>query len=232
VELTLSNQWDYSLSAAKYTIILSVVCNYMRPFSFLVSFFILTGSFGQKGKSADQIRYDFNNAMFAIQIRQTKATFFSSSIKQDTVVLTVDAGSICKSKSHLTIKTFENKVVFSETFNTGFFVQGIFEPDTIPQGGQDVYDKFIDKYIKSIPKTKFEKFTLTKIQSFLNNIKANRSGIKQFKEDVIDKQLYQQVMKEKINKVIWFPCFDCEEGVRYFAYSIIKGKAVKILETD
>lgn len=220
------------MSATMYNIILSAACNFMRPFSFLVSFFILTGSFGQKGKNADQIRHDFNNAIFAKQIKQTKATFFSSSRKQDTVVLTIDTGFICKSKSHLIIKTFENKVLFSETFNTSFFAQGIFEPDTIPQGGQDDYDKFIDKYIKSIPKTKFEKFTLTKIQSFLNDIKANRSEIEQFKDDVIDKQLYKQVMKEKINRVIWFPCFDCDEGVRYFAYSITKGKAVKILETD
>jgi len=40
----------------------------MRAFSFLVSIFIFTGSFGQTGKNADQIRDDFNNALFAKQI--------------------------------------------------------------------------------------------------------------------------------------------------------------------
>jgi hypothetical protein len=158
--------------------------------------------------------------------------FFSNSTKQDTIVLLVDTGLIYKSKSHLTIKTFDNRIIFNEVFSTFYFSRGVFEPDTTPQGGQDVYDKFIDRYVKSTSKRKIEKFTLANVQTFLNDIKASKDELKQFKDDAIDKQLFTQVMKNKTSYVIWFPCFECDEGVRYFTYSNIKKKAIKFLETD
>jgi hypothetical protein len=33
-------------------------------------------------------------------------------------------------------------------------------------------------------------------------------------------------------KFIWLPCFSCDEGVRYFAYSRKNGKAMEIIESD
>ena len=164
--------------------------------------------------------------------RLNKARQFSNSIKQDTIVLLVGTGLIWKSKCHLTIKTYDNRIIFNENFTTSFFSRGVFEPDTIPQGGQDVYDKFIDRYVKSTTKAKIEKFSINNIQSFLNNIKANRTDLKQFKEDAADKQFYAQVMNDKTINIIWFPCFECDEGVRYFAYSNAKKKAIMFLETD
>lgn len=204
----------------------------MKTIIYLALIFNTVVSFGQKTKTANQIRSDFNNAKFNNEIKRTKTTFFSSTTKMDSVVLVVDTGLICNSKSHLIIKTFDNRIIYKESFKTSYFTRQIFEPDTVPTGSQDVYEKFIDKYVKSISKSKFEKFTLTQINSFLKDIKANRTQLVLFKNDAIDKQLFKQVLKEKVNRIIWFPCFECDEGLRYFAYSKTKERAVKILETD
>ena len=204
----------------------------MKTFLYIAFILNTVVLFGQKGKTANQIRRDFNNAKFITQIKLTKTTFFSSTTKMDTVVLVVDIGLICNSKSYITIITFDNKIIYKESFKTSYFTRQIFEPDSVPVGGQDVYDKFVDKYVKSISKTKFEKYTLSKINSFLKGIKADRTQLVLFKNDAEDKVLFNQVLKEKVNRIIWFPCFECDEGVRYFAYSKTKERAVKILETD
>jgi hypothetical protein len=204
----------------------------MRTRLLIITIITLNVSFGQKTKTFDQIRQDLNNAKFSKQIKQNKTIFFSNSTKQDTIVLIVDTGLIYKSKSHLRIKTCDNHIIFSETFNTSFFSRGVFEPDTTPQGGQKVYEKFIERYVKSTSKTKIEKYTQANVQAFLNDIEVNKIELEKFKDDAADKQFFKQVMKDKSSYVIWFPCFECDEGVRYFVYSKIKKKAIKFLETD
>ncbi len=197
-------------------------------------FFLLIVSFGQNKRTSDQIRIDLNNAKFTMQIKKSNSIYFSNRTKQDTVVLVVDTGLIYQTKCYLSIKTFDNRVIFYEEFNTNYFTRGVFQPDTIPLGDQDVYQKFIDNYTKSITKKKIEKFALAKIQSFLRDIKVNRNELEQYKngENVLDKKVYKQIMKDKSVRVVWFPCYEYDEGIRYFAYSKTKAKAIKIVESD
>lgn len=154
----------------------------IKIFTTLIALTISVISFGQKSRTSDQIRNDLNLAKFSKPIKLIKTIFFSNPSIKDTVILTVDTGLIYKSKSHITIKTFENRTVFYETFSTVFFSRGVFYPDTIPQGNQAIYDKFLDNYMKSVSKTKIENFTLLKINSFLNDIVVNKSELKEFKD--------------------------------------------------
>jgi len=87
----------------------------MKTIIYLALIFNTVVSFGQKTKTANQIRSDFNNAKFNNEIKRTKTTFFSSTTKMDSVVLVVDTGLICNSKSHLIIKTFDNRIIYKES---------------------------------------------------------------------------------------------------------------------
>lgn len=206
----------------------------MRQFLIIFLLLITTALLGQTASDADKVRETLKGANISKAIVKTRVIFFSDIKKQDTIILTVPAGLVSKSNTVLTIKTFDNKTIFEENFRTDYFIRGVFEPDTIPQGGQEVYEAYMNKYAASLSKTKFEQYAKTKINSFLKDVTVSRTELKQAKSygTVLDKDLYKSILANPTSKVIWFPCFDCDEGVRYFTYSPKKAKAIKFLETD
>jgi hypothetical protein len=57
---------------------------------------------------------------------------------------------ISKSSNSLIIKTFDNRTIFNENIKTDYFIRRIFEPDTIPTSGQEVYEAYVNKYVQLI----------------------------------------------------------------------------------
>jgi hypothetical protein len=206
----------------------------MKLFSTIFLVLITTVTFGQTASDADQVRETLKGASISQAIRKTQTIFFSDAKQQDTIILTVPAGLINKTTSVLTIKTFKNKTIFNERFRTDYFVRGIFDPDTIPPGGQEVYEAYVNRYIVSLSKEQFEQYAKNKISIFLKDLAVSRTELKKAKSygTVMDRDLYKSIISNPNSKVIWLPCFDCDEGVRYFGYSIQKAKAVMFLEMD
>ena len=92
----------------------------------------------------------------------------------------------------------------------------------------------MNKYITSLTKEKFENFAKSKINTFLkyNTLSKNELADAKLYGTVVDKEVYKNVTTDPHLKVIWFPCFDCDEGASYFAYSEKTSKAVEFLVTD
>jgi hypothetical protein len=206
----------------------------MRHPAIILLLLITTALFGQTPTEADKVRETMKGASISKPIKKNRTLFFSDTKKQDTIILTVPAGLISKSSSLLTIKSFDNKTIFNESFRTVYFIRGVFEPDTIPQGGQEVYEAYMDKYITSLTKANFEDYSKNKIDAFLKDVTVSKTELTQAKlyGTVVDKDLYKTIAANPNSKVIWVPCFECDEGVRYFAYSPKKAKAIKFLEAD
>jgi hypothetical protein len=202
----------------------------------LFAFFLLVTIqlFGQSASDADIVRQTLRDASFSRQIVVKRTVFFSSRDKQDSVILIVPAGLIRQTHSSLLIKTVDKRIIFNEQVKTNYFIRGIFEPDSIPPGGQDIYETYITKYITSLTKDQFENYAKNTISNFLNDITISKSQLKQAISNgtIVDKELYKNIREYSNVGVIWFPCFQCDEGTRYFAYSSKKASAVKFLETD
>jgi hypothetical protein len=206
----------------------------MRHALFVILPLITTALFGQTAAEADKVRATLQGAGISKPIVKTRILFFSDPKKQDTIILSVPGGLISQSNSSLQIKTADNKIIFDKRIKTYYFIRGIFLPDSIPHGGQEVYDSYINKYVTSLTKEKFENYAKTKINAFLeyNTLsKAELSDAKLY-GTVIDKEVYKKVFTESHPKVIWFPCFECDEGASYFAYSAKRAKAIEFLVTD
>jgi hypothetical protein len=189
---------------------------------------------GQTTSNVDEVMTTLRGACFTKQITKAKTIFFSNTTKQDTIFLTVHVGLLNQSSSRITIKTVDNRTIYSESFKTYYFIRGVFEPDSIPAGGQEIYNEYINKYVISLTNEKFEDYAKDKINTFLNDMIVTKSELRHLKSygATVDKEVYKDVIANPNSKVIWLPCFECDEGVSYFAYSTKKGKAVKFLETD
>jgi hypothetical protein len=189
---------------------------------------------GQTTSNAEEVMTTLRGASISKQIAKAKTLLFSNTNKQDTIVLTVPVGLINQSSSRISIKTFDNRTIYSESFKTYYFIRGVFEPDSIPEGGQEFYEAYIKKYAISLTKEKFEDYAKIKINAFLKNIKVTKLDLRQpfLYDGIADKDVYKDVKSNPNSKVIWLPCFECDEGARCFAYSTKKAKAVKFLESD
>jgi hypothetical protein len=206
----------------------------MKHTLFVLLLLTTTVLFGQTRADADKIIKTLQGASISRTIIKTRIVFFSDPKKQDTIILTVPVGLISQNKSSLIIKTADNRIIFDEKIKTNYFIRGIFEPDSIPQGGQEVYEAYINKYITSLTKANFDNYANSKIQSFLKDVTVSKAELTQAKSygTVVDKELYKTITTNSNLRVIWFPCFDCDEGVRYFAYSTKRAKAVEFLVSE
>lgn len=189
----------------------------------------------------DSVKYNngdlknFKAASFNDTIKIVKLYNFSSLDVKDSFSLTIPSGLISATKSHFTVKTSAGTIIYSETFDTSYFLKGIYEPDTIPrQGGQEVYEAYIENYKNSITRNQYEKYAYENITKFFNDIFVRPSQFKDMEDigSIVDKGLYQSVLDNKNSKVFWLPCFTCDEGSNYISYSRIKEKASIIFTTD
>ena len=208
--------------------------NFMR-YTVIVLYLLTTQAlFGQSTTDADKVRQTLQGASISRLIVKTRILFFSNLMNKDTIVLIVPVGLISQSASSLKIRTHDNRTIFDESIKTHYFIRGIFEPDSIPTGRQSDYEANEDKYIVSLTKAKFEEFAKSKINSFLKDVTVSKTELNQVKTNgtITDKELYKNIFENSNPKVIWFPCFTCDEGARYFAYSTRLAKATEFLVTD
>ncbi len=175
------------------------------------------------------------NAAFAETFRVTAVLNFSDSATKDTFILTIPIGPISKTKTNYCIKTASNKVIFTYDFATNVFVRGIFEPDTIPQqDGQEVYDKYMAQYLRSLKKEQFEAYAIKQAKEVFEGIVTDRSTLAEIVDTTtLDNAImYKEVMANPSIVVIYIPCFGCDEGGSFYCYSPKEGKAVLLFSSD
>lgn len=187
-----------------------------------------------------QIVYDSRRENLKLSVSDTikssKSFLFSNSKSPDLFQLTISPGLVKNSKSLIQIITSDKKVIFSITFDTFYFIRGIFEPDTIPSGGQKVYEKYLKDYWQSLTLKQYETYLKNSIKNFYKEIlfldrarfmEMNKSG-----NDVEDKDFLNEIMADSTIRLVDITCFDCDEGGSIIGYSKKKKKVLTILNHD
>jgi hypothetical protein len=171
-------------------------------------------------------------------IKLSKSYFFSNSASKDLFQLVIRPGMVKSSKSELHIITSDKRLIYSDTFDTHFFMRGVYEPDTMPPNlDQDEYLRYLDKYWKSIKVNQYEAYFKKSIKQFYEYISfVNRTELKDFTQNQdgleIDNEILKEVLADKTIKVMDITCFDCDEGGIFICYSKKQKKIVKFLWHD
>ena len=169
-------------------------------------------------------------------IKSSKSLLFSNSKSKDLFQLTINPGLVKNSKSLLQIITSDKKVIFSVTFDTFYFIRGIFEPNTMPSGGREVHEKYLKDYWQSLTLDQYETYLKNSVKNFFKEIlfidraqfiKMNESG-----NDVEDKDFLNEIKADSTIRLVNITCFDCDEGGSIIGYSKKKEKVLTILNHD
>ena len=169
-------------------------------------------------------------------IKSSKSFLFSNSKSKDLFQLTINPGLVKNSKSLLQIITSDKEVIFSVTFDTFYFIRGIFEPNTIPSGGREVHEKYLKDYWQSLTLEQYETYLKNSIKNFFKEIlfidraqfiKMNGSG-----NDIEDKDFLNEIKADSTIRLVNITCFDCDEGGSIIGYSKKKEKVLTILNHD
>ena len=169
-------------------------------------------------------------------IKKSTLYFFSNKKSKDLFLLTIEPGLVKNSKSSLQIITADNHVIYSQTFNTFYFIRLIYDPDTIPTtGGQEEYEKYMKNYAKSITPNQYETYFKKSVGSFFEALsfldKIKLEELEDFGE-INDKNFFNEYLSDTTIKLIDITCFDCDEGASVIGYSKKQKKVVTLLEHD
>lgn len=181
---------------------------------------------------------EYNNLTFSIEdtIKKTKSYFFSNSKSKDLFLLTINPGSIQNSKSELKIITGDIKIIYRQSFGTQYFLKGLEEPETIPINYQKNYDKYIEKYKKSLTLEQYKTYFNKTSDNFFDGIylvkRDNYHELKDWAEDISDDEFLNEVLNDSTVYLLDIACFDCEEGGAMIGYSKKKNKVITLLEHD
>lgn len=168
-------------------------------------------------------------------IKISNSYFFSNPNSEDKFQLTISPGLVKNSKAEFQIITPENKIIYTQSFDAFYFIRGIYEPDTIPSGGQEVYEKYMDKYWRSLTPEQFEAYFKKSVDTFfdvISPIEDKNEEIKEWEENISDKKFLNEVLTDPAIKLINIPCFDCDEGGGIIGYSPKQNKVITLLEHD
>ena len=187
-----------------------------------------------------QVVYDSRRENLKLSVSDTikslKSLLFSNSKSKDLFQLTINPGLVKNSKSLLQIITSDKKVIFSVTFDTFYFIRGIFEPNTMPSGGREVHEKYLKDYWQSLTLDQYETYLKNSVKNFFKEIlfidraqfiKMNESG-----NDVEDKDFLNEIKADSTIILVNITCFDCDEGGSIIGYSKKKEKVLTILNHD
>ena len=178
-------------------------------------------------------------ASFATTIKERQFLYFSSTVKKDTLELTIPKGKIINTEITITVKSFDKKNIFQFTIPSYLFAYAVFEIESIPQGLEaDEYNMMYNKRIMFTSKLAIEQFTKSKIDSFFNHIIVDEIGL----ENCLNLNTYNESeselfmaalndQKPQAIKVI----SDEGEGIingEYVAYSIKKKAVVRIASVN
>lgn len=195
----------------------------------------------EENESVDSLRSEYDiavktlrGAKFKESIVVLDSIIFSDPNRKDLFELTINEGLISDSEFFLRIFRDSN-LIYSDTFDTYYFVKFIFEPDTIPRNAtQQEFEDYIYSYGSALKKSDFEKHAIESARTFFNDVILTTYQLREAKEfgTVNDSILFESVITDTNSRVITFPCFDCDYGSWYFAYSKKDKKVKRILETD
>lgn len=201
----------------------------------------------KQGKSGDTLQtisnssYDrTDNLKLSISdtIKKSQTYFFSNNEEKDLFLLTIDPGKVKDSKAKLQIITADNKVIYSQSFDTYYFIKWIYDPDTVPTtGGQEEYNKFIENYCKSITPKQYETYFWKNVNTFFEAVVSmDKNKYKDLKndweEDIADNDFLNEVIADSTIQLFDIACFDCDEGASVIGYSKKQNKVVTLLEHD
>ena len=210
----------------------------MRSF-FLIIFLMWTiTSFGQlpgEKDPSDQVWKTLNGASFSTSIKKRQYLYFSSTVKKDTIELTIPKGKIKNAQITITIKSFDHKNIYQNNIPCYLFAFAAFDVESIPEGLEaDVHNMMYKKRIMSTSKLAIEQFTKSKIDSFFNHIIVNDIelenclNLKTYVES--ESELFMTVINDQKPQAIKM-ISDVGEGVingEYLAYSRKKKAVVSI----
>jgi len=187
----------------------------------------------------DTVIYDSNRKnlklSFSDTIKLSKSYFFSNTKFKDLFLLTIKPGLVKNSKAELKIIRADNKVIYTYSFDAFYFIKGIYEPDTIPTGGQEVYEKYMEEYWKSLTPKQYESYFKKSVKNFFDAITfINKAKIKELNswEDITNKDFLNEIIADPTIKLIDITCFDCDEGGSIIGYSRKQEKVITLLEHD
>ncbi len=170
-------------------------------------------------------------------ITRSEMRFFSNNETKDLFQLKIHPGMVKNSKARLEILNSTGNVIYTQTFDAFFFVQRIYEPDTIPTtGGQEEYDAFMKQYWKSLTAAQYDAHFKKSVDSFFTYIYYLDSNtaekLNAWKDEITDKDFLEEVLQNLAIKLIDVPCFDCKEGGYTIGYSRKKNKVATLIEHD
>ncbi|WP_337964629.1 hypothetical protein [uncultured Flavobacterium sp.] len=190
--------------------------------------------------TSNEVVYDDRRENLKLSIPDTikisNSYFFSNQNSKDIFQLTINPGLVKNSKAELQIITSENKIIYTQSFDAFYFIREIYDPETTPSGGQEVYEKYMEKYWKSITPQQFEAYFKKNVANFFDVISViendNSEELKAWEEDITDKKFLNEVLTNPAIKLINIPCFDCDEGGEMIGYSLEQNKVILLLEHD
>jgi hypothetical protein len=198
---------------------------------------ISTDSLNQKKEKVPFDRTENLKLSFADTIKKSAFYYFSNSQKKDLFLLTIEPGMVKNSKSLLQIITVDNKLIYSQSFDTYYFVKWIYDPQTIPKNlVQNEYEDYLDNYAKSITPKQYETYFKKEVDSFFeafNFLDKNKfEELKEFGGDINDNDFLNEYYKDTTIQLIDIPCFDCDEGASVIGFSKNQNKIVYLFDHD
>jgi hypothetical protein len=190
------------------------------------------------GQVDQKVYYDSarENLKFKIPdtLRSSKSFYFSNRQTKDLFLLTINPGLINKSKSELKIVTVPGRVIYTQVFDSYYFIHGIFLPDSIPSGGQEVYDRYLIKYRKSLTQNQYASYVKKEIDNFYDAIYfIKRDKLRNLaKWGDANKDAVTEVLGDTTIIVTDITCFDCDEGGEMIFYSKKKGGIESLMTHD
>ncbi|MCE2740823.1 MAG: hypothetical protein LW669_04980 [Sphingobacteriales bacterium] len=190
--------------------------------------------------TTEKVYYDRTENLklsIADTIKKSAYYFFSNSQTKDLFLLTIEPGMVKNSKSLLQIITGDNKLIYSQSFDTYYFVKWIYDPQTIPKNiGQNEYEDYLDNYAKSITPKQYETYFKKEVDSFFEAFnfldKTKFEELKEFGGDINDNDFLNEYYKDTTIQLIDIPCFDCDEGASIIGFSKNQNKLVELFDHD
>ena len=182
-------------------------------------------------KVYDSLKADLAGAAFSAPFLLRRELTFTEAGSPDTFELWVPAGLIAHSRGKFSVTGHNGKQLFADSFATAFFALGVFEPDTVPEGGQDAYEKYMIGYMRTLTAQQIAVYTQKQLRDFMNELKPQREAIDD-KEMVEDSVAYRAYLADPKLLAFYLPCFDCDEGGMLYCYYKPKDTVLLIGKTD
>lgn len=184
------------------------------------------------GPPRENLKLSFNDTII-----NSKSYYFSNPNTKDLFVLIVRPGLVKNSKAEFRILSVDRTVIYSQVFDSFALIMRIFEPDTIPKGGQAVYEAYMEKYWRSLTLSQYEAYFKKNVQKFFDNnvLFINKTEFKKMCEwaNVVDHETANEAFSDSRAILMSLSCFFCDGGggsVLYFSKK--KGKVMDILDHD